>query len=133
MAVPILSLFGGSTVYSIYIVCTQHFALIVVWCSMEGSCPCEPMLDALHYSSNRQRFSPCTQVNHTPSTHFHSWCTYVYSPLGLGVGSQCCFISPPVRGSPLALRSTTHPAHTFTHGERIFTSEGGGRITMLLH
>lgn len=31
-------------------------------CSQEGSCPCEPMLDALHYNINRQRFSPCTQV-----------------------------------------------------------------------
>ncbi|CAI8019563.1 hypothetical protein GBAR_LOCUS11747, partial [Geodia barretti] len=42
---------------------SQVVVVCVLSSVVEGSCPCEPMLDALHYSFNRQRFSPCTQVN----------------------------------------------------------------------
>lgn len=40
---------------------------IVVVCVLssivENSCPCEPMLDSIHYSLNTIRFSPCTQCS----------------------------------------------------------------------
>ncbi|CAI8019561.1 Uncharacterized protein C3orf20 [Geodia barretti] len=41
---------------------SQVVVVCVLSSVVEGSCPCEPMLDALHYSFNRQRFSPCTQM-----------------------------------------------------------------------
>jgi hypothetical protein len=40
---------------------TQVAVVCVLSTVVEGSCPYEPMLDALHSDLNKQRFSPCTQ------------------------------------------------------------------------
>ena len=57
-------------------------------CRVENSCPCEPMLDAIHCSINRMRYSPCTQV----LAHIHR-CTLTDIQLFIACMEELAYIS----------------------------------------
>lgn len=63
----------------------NHYSVIDF--RVENSCPCEPMLDAIHCSINKMRYCPCIQVTYTSTNmqlhtyihwHFIMYCKFIY-------------------------------------------------------